>query len=893
MKKRVVGLCLLALTYSYVAFPQDEITNAFDDLQRQGTVNEEDSEMRKAASAASVQKLMDEKPVEGFFCFTEDRAHDIRLTNTIPERWVERPANLRKTLTDNCAPGEFHTWQIGVFSPYQSLKNISVNFSALKNEKGDRIPASALRCFNLGGINTEGKPFEKEVNVLKGDVQALWIGTDVPVTASGTYKGTVTLKAVGTPSVEIAYELTIKGSPVSNHGDDDGWRKTRLRWLDSQIGNGEEPTKPYIPLTVQKQTISWLGGSVQLASSGLPQLITTCYDQSNQLDDTVANQILDGEMSFVIETAKGLEVLKSGPVRITKKNQSNVQWEVSRRSKDFEVKCIGSIGFDGLADYQIQVKSLNDIQVKDIRLEIPYTMYASKYIMGLGQKGGFRSENPVAWKWNVEKHQDRIWMGNVNAGMNLRFRDENFKRPLVNIYYGLGQLNLPTSWGNNNLGGINIAEENENRVMLTAYSGERHMSKGQVLHYDFSMLVTPVKPLDLKGLATERFYHSNSDQSNTYIAKAKEAGANYINIHHKKDVYPFINYPYYDEATPDLKNFIKEANQNNLGVRLYYTTRELTVKIPELWALRSLGSEVIHDGPGKDARTLIHRNGPNEWLNKNLTTNFIPAWYNAFNEGKYAGDMDISVITTPDSRWNNYYLAGLDWMIKNINLDGVYIDDSALDHQTLQRARRIMDADGKRRLIDIHSWNHMNQWAGYANSLNIYMDLLPYVDRIWIGEGFGAGNTPDFWLVEMAGIPYGVMSETLDARNIFRGMVYGMLPRIPWSGNPVPMWKLWDQFGMKDAVMRGYWDERCPVKTDNENLLATTYINGNKAMIAIANWTDLPQRGKLTIDEELLGFKPSKAHLPQIEKLQWENGFNLGGAFEVIGREGLIVWLEK
>lgn len=123
-----------------------------------------------------------------------------------------------------------------------------------------------------------------------------------------------------------------------------------------------------------------------------------------------------------------------------------------------------------------------------------------------------------------------------------------------------------------------------------------------------------------------------------------------------------------------------------------------------------------------------------------------------------------------------------------------------------------MDADGKRRLIDIHSWNHMNQWAGYANSLHLYLELLPYVDRTWIGEGFPANNTLDFWLVEMSGIPFGLMSETLDARNVFRGMIYGMLPRLPWSGNPVPLWHLWDDFGMKDAVMRGYWDERCPVK---------------------------------------------------------------------------------
>lgn len=34
-----------------------------------------------------------------------------------------------------------------------------------------------------------------------------------------------------------------------------------------------------------------------------------------------------------------------------------------------------------------------------------------------------------------------------------------------------------------------------------------------------------------------------------------------------------------------------------------------------------------------------------------------------------------------------------------------------------------------------------------------------------------------FWLVEMSGIPFGLMSEMLDAHNVFRGMVFGILPR--------------------------------------------------------------------------------------------------------------------
>lgn len=893
MKRKILILCVLILGCGASLWAQDDITNAFEDLMRQGKVSEDDSEMRIPASDAALQKLLKENPAEGYFYFTENRAYDIRMADAIPARWADRSVESRKVLKDECAPGEFHTWQIGIFTPYHDLSGVNVTFSSLKNEKGNHIPATALRCFNLGGVDTQGKAFKKELNIPKGKVQALWIGTDVPVTASGTYKGFATITADGTKPVKIEYELTVKGSPLANHGDDDGWRKTRLRWLDSSIGIGTEPTKPYIPVSVQKQTVAWLGGAMEIAPNGLPKAITTRYDQSNQLDNAIANPVVNGAFDFIVETAHGEEVLKPGALKVVKKNNATATWEVVSKSKNFEVKCYGALGYDGLADYRIEVKSLNEIDVKDIRLEVPYSAYAAKYIMGLGHKGGYRPDDIIRWKWDVTKHQDRIWMGNVNAGLNFRFMDEDFKRPLVNIYYELGRLNLPKSWGNNNKGGIDITKEKGGRVLMTAYSGERKMSKGEVLHYNFTMLVTPVKPLDLKALATERFYHSNSDLSETYVPAALEAGANYINIHHKKDNYPFINYPYHDESTPDLRQFIKDANKKGLGVRVYYTTRELTVKIPELWALRSLGSEVIHDGPGKDARTLIHRNGPNEWLNKNLTTNFIPAWYNAFREGKYAGDMDISVITTPDSRWNNYYLEGLDWMIKNIGVDGVYIDDSALDHQTLQRARRIMDADGKRRLIDIHSWNHMNQWAGYANSLNIYMDLLPYVDRIWIGEGFPAGNSLDFWMVEMSGIPYGVMSETLDARNIFRGMVYGMLPRLPWSGNPVPMWELWDEFGMKDAVMRGYWDDRSPVHTENENLPATVYINGDKALVVVANWTDDVQKGKFIIDEELLGFKPSRAYLPRVENTQWGGGMNLTRPFEVIGRQGLIIWVEK
>ena len=166
-------------------------------------------------------------------------------------------------------------------------------------------------------------------------------------------------------------------------------------------------------------------------------------------------------------------------------------------------------------------------------------------------------------------------------------------------------------------------------------------------------------------------------------------------------------------------------------------------------------------------------------------------------------------------------------------------------------------------------------------------------DRTWIGEGFKADNSVDFWLVEMSGIPFGLLSETLDARNPFRGMVFGMLPRLPWSGNPVPLWQLWDSFGMDKATMHGYWDENNPVKTDNANLLATVYTNENKALLVIANWTDLPQKAKISIDEKALGFHPATISLPEIRDIQWGSRLNNLEQCEIMGRSGMIILLEK
>jgi hypothetical protein len=266
-------------------------------------------------------------------------------------------------------------------------------------------------------------------------------------------------------------------------------------------------------------------------------------------------------------------------------------------------------------------------------------------------------------------------------------------------------------------------------------------------------------------------------------------------------------------------------------------------------------------------------------------------------EGKFKGETDLSVITTPDSRLNNFYIAGLDWMVRNLNIDGVYIDDSALDRFTIRRARKLIDNNRPEGRIDMHSWNHFNKWAGFASCLNLYMDLLPYVDLVWIGEARNYDRMPDHWLIEISGIPFGLPGQMLEGGgNPWRGMVYGITTRAGWTPNPpTEIWKFWDSYHIENMNMIGYWEKECPVTCNNELLKASIYKNQDEAIIAIANWSDQNLETSLEIDWEKLGYDPSKTSLsiPEIKEFQSGQEVVSLDKMTIPGGKGFLIVLKK
>jgi hypothetical protein len=85
-----------------------------------------------------------------------------------------------------------------------------------------------------------------------------------------------------------------------------------------------------------------------------------------------------------------------------------------------------------------------------------------------------------------------------------------------------------------------------------------------------------------------------------------------------------------------------------------------------------------------------------------------------------------------------------------------------------------------------------------------------------------------------------------------------MTARMPWAGDPSPLWELWDTFGIGDARMVGYWVPDAPVRTGRDDVLATTYVREDgRALIALASWATERVEVRLEIDEATLGIETS------------------------------------
>lgn len=818
--------------------------------------------MEVIATSNETARLLKEHPGEKYILFTEDRKFPIRMTTDIPYKWIAD--NRHDFFNGQADKGEYYVFQLGVWAARSNVENLHVDFSALTNKAtGEQIPASSFTCFNTEGTDVTGTVFEKNCSVDKGKVQALWVGTLLPEHLSaGTYQGTVTVSAANAESKTVQVSLNVSENVIANHGDNEPWRHSRLRWLNSQIGFDDEVIAPYTPLVMKDKTISCLGREIKLSDLGLPEHITSYFKETMTGIGTNGRSVLAAPMELAADGG----AWENLNFEITKHKQGAIAWKALNQNSRFLMDLEGEMESDGNIAYKVTLVAREDASVEDVALRTHLASGVGRYMMGLGEKGGY-CPNDLRWKWDVEKNQDAVWVGDVNAGIQIRLYDNKYERPLNTNFYHQKPLHMPVSWCNAGNGGIDIHNAADG-TRINAYSGKRSVKKGDRLYYYFNLALTPFRPIDTDKQWRERYHHNYE-----FLDGIQKRGANVINIHHANAINPFINYPFL--RTKEMKAYIDGAHARDMKVKIYNTVRELSNSCVEMFALRSLGNEIFSEGPG----------GGFSWLQEHLDQNYIGAWF-------VPGLKDAAIVNSGISRWHNYYLEGLDWLMKNVGIDGLYIDDLAFDRMTMKRIRKVMNRTNPGAMIDLHSANQYNPKDGFANSANLYLEHFPYLDRLWFGEYFNYDFPPEFWLVEVSGIPYGLMGEMLEGGgNPWRGMLYGMTGRSPRVDNG-PLWKLWDSFGMQNSEMIGYWVKDNPVKTGSEKTLATVYSHmGDKALISLATWEDTDAKVKLSIDWAKLGLDPSKVtlHAPAIENFQQETTWKPGDEIVVPKGKGLLI----
>jgi hypothetical protein len=847
--------------------------------------------MEVVATPEETQQLLDRSaavpsraPAESaYMLFPEDRRFPIRMTDELPLRWVKSGPG--KEFHDEAQRNEFYVFQIGVWAARTNLTEADVEFSG--------EIARWLNCFNTGGTNWDGKPFHKTINVPHGRVQALWIGVDVPRDAKpGEHAATVIIRPTNAAPASVEIKLKVLPTELTDRGDGEPSLLTRLRWLNSTLGSDEDALEPagfsaFPPYPITDPGTPSDGRFVSLGSGRTAEVIRQIWFRNRR------------SLRWIHESPSSAEGIREIWPRELDLLSAPIRFQLSPSGltgglQDAEGRIVGSpleatnniyflggsngpiswhsktqVEPDGHVACRFRLQAASPFQATNLLLSIPVQIKlkntnlieAATYFMGIGLPAG-RTPTNYTWRW--EGPYNSFWIGNAHAGLHVKLLGSSYEGPMQNLYHP----KPPTSWFNDGKGGVTITNGPKGEVLVQAFTGPFDLKAGEERSFDFSLLVTPVKPLDTATHFRERYWHSTHDIP---------GDVNVINVHHATTPNPFINYPFL--AVDKLREFCHTNQAAGKKVKIYYTVRELTTHLPELWALRSLGDEVLADGPG----------GGFPWLREHLGGNYTTAWYNVA-EG---GVVDAAILTSGASRWYNFYVEGINWLACKVPIDGLYLDDVAYDRTILRRVRRVLDRARFGCLIDLHSNTLFSK--GPANQ---YTEFFPYVNRLWFGEGFDyEAMSPEQWLVECSGIPFGLMGDMLqDGGNRWRGMLFGMTARLPWANSdPRPVWKLWDEFGIGEARMMGWWESDCPIRTGRADVLATAYVKPGKTLVALASWAPEKTDVRLQVDWKALGVDANKARLvaPEVKDFQPAKMWRADEPITVEPKRGWLIYVAE
>lgn len=765
-------------------------------------------------SSESVRSSFLRSHNDDFNVFIVPREKPLITERFLPEEVIKNP---RFRLV--AQPGEFFVFQVVVWTSESALADVSVS-------------SPNMVCFCKPG------------NVRGEEVKIFWMGIQISETAEGELEEEIVVCTRNKGNRSIKIKIQVEGEVLMDGGESDENRMSRLRWLNSDIGRDDSVFEPYIPLVRNGRNITWLGHNLTLGINGLPIAINSsvlgqeCHLLNGPITFGDESDEFQGKLSFGVETS------------------SRIEWQCEGRIGKKYALLKGAIEFDGYLSFSITTVDKGSYQLN-------MDCVNTDYMVGLGRHGGKAPEH-FDWFWDAHAWQDGCWLGNTEAGIRLRLKDSGYRQPLTNAYYHFMELRLPEAWHNGGKGGISL-----NKKRLTAFSGE--IQDDRTLEYAFELQVTPFHEINAERHLRTHAWHpmihtfeigSCDPLEEMDLHKLKEEGVTRVNLHHGIAQNPFINYPISQLSLTKLDAFVKRAHEHGLEVLLYMTTRELSIHPAEFWAFRAMGDDIFQPGLGTEARPATNGSGPHEWLCNNLHSPFLPAWGETIKNGPACNNIDLALETVPESsRFENFFLESLRYLLEHCPIDGLYMDDTCLSREGFQRLHRVFRKyRGKAPIIDFHAWNPFRYTPtardyGRCSVILRDMMILPYVTELWLGESYDYEiTTPEYYLTEISGIPLGLMSQMLaGGGNQWRGILYGMTNRYGWIGkSPKYLWKFFEEFGLRGLKLE--LDVKFPGDLP-DGIYVSRFSNAeNKVCYALASWNEetvciSPETYKMTVPE--------------------------------------------
>lgn len=439
---------------------------------------------------------------------------------------------------------------------------IKVFFGEITLDHDDTIRAwincpGKAECISNEGQNYLGEWFDKLDKCAKAnEPKRLWFYVKAPDTA-GKYNGTITVTNTAR-KVFSKLTLTLNVSEEAYEGDnfanpDD---LSRLFWLNSKLAINSEVPKPYVPVERNGKKVKILGREIELDEFGLPKSIISHFDKDINISSK-SYEVLSGKIKFTVGSER-FKIISSGELL----DADAYSFASVSESESFMMKIRARIEFDGFCDYKITLIAKRDAKLSNVNLSLPINEYCRKYFAGLGNTGG-EFKNELDFKWGADKNQDSFFIGAENAGIRVKFKDGNYRKPVTCGLYKHRPLNMPETWDNAGRGGIRY--ENGS---FEAYSGEIEVPYGKKLSFDFDFLITPIKPA---------FKNTHSD--------------NEITISEGHELNPVLNNPFAKEA--ELSSFVEKAHSKGKRVSIAYSFGALGESAPEFKPFKDFDSELL------------------------------------------------------------------------------------------------------------------------------------------------------------------------------------------------------------------------------------------------------------------------------------------------------------